>query len=142
MARQGVMSYVAVKNPRPEVLPMTKPIYKIFIFLKRRAGMSLAEFQDYYETKHSKLCQKYMVGVTKYRRDYITPLPDPSTGVPAEMEFDVITELWFEDRKIFDAIIKAASRGQMPDDVIEDEKRVFDRTKIRYASVIEQESEI
>ena len=114
---------------------MLVEIYKVFIFLKRRPGMSLEDFHTYYEERHSILCEKYMTGVTNYVRHYIQPLPDPVTGVPQEMDFDVITELQFEDREIFNTVLKYAGQGILPADVIEDEEKVFDRSKSRFTTV-------
>ncbi len=116
---------------------MTNPVYKVLIFLKRRPGLSVADFRAYYEGHHAPLCRQYAVGVKRYMRRYIDPLPLPDTGEPPELEFDVVTELWFENKAIYDAIIDIASRGAFPEDVIEDEKRVFDRSKIRFARVAE-----
>jgi hypothetical protein len=119
---------------------MSKQIYKILIFLKRRPGLSLAEFRDYYETQHMPLCMKYMSGVQRYFRRYVELLPDPTTGEPRELDFDVITELWFDDRKTSEMVLKYGTRSQLPDEVIADEERVFDRSKTRYAAVTENET--
>lgn len=116
---------------------MAKPIYKVLIFLKRRPGMSLEEFREYYEGTHVPLCSKYTTGVSRYVRRYVQPLPNAITGSNEELEFDVITELWLEDRDTFDKVLQYAARGILPQEVIEDEERVFDRRKIRYATVIE-----
>lgn len=121
---------------------MSNKIYKILIFLKRRPGLSLDEFRDYYEIKHIPLCKKYMSGVQRYFRRYVQLLPDPVTGAPIELDFDVITELWFNDKKMFELVLEYGTRGQMPAEVIADEERVFDRSKIRYAAVTEIETDI
>jgi EthD domain len=116
--------------------------YKILIFLKRRPGLSLEEFRDYYEGSHAKLCAKYAVGALRYFRRYVQPLPDPATGRADEMDFDVVTELWFEDRTAYERTLKYAARGILPADVLCDEERLFDRSKARYATIVESESEL
>ena len=40
------------------------PTYKILMFLKRRPGMSMEAFQDYYETHHAPLALKYGSGLS------------------------------------------------------------------------------
>jgi len=100
----------------------------------------MAEFREYYEGVHAKLAVKYAVGLKRYMRRYVEPLRYASKDAPAEMEFDVITELWFDDRNIFDNVVKFAARGVLPDDILADEERVFDRPKTRYATVIEADS--
>lgn len=115
------------------------PIYKIMIFLKRREGLSLEEFRDYYENHHVPLCRQYMTGVTRYVRHY--PLPVTSEfGDSAELGFDVITELRFADSATFEMVLKYGSRGQLPVDVLADEERLFDRSKTRYTAVLDCET--
>jgi EthD domain len=120
---------------------MSTQICKVLIFLKRRPGMSQEAFRDYYENVHSKLGEKYSAGVRRYVRRYVQPLPRES-GINDEMDFDVITELWFDDRALCDKVAEFASRGQLPADVLADEERVFDRSKTRYATVVELESKL
>ena len=51
---------------------MAEPVYKILYFMKRRPGMSVADFRDYYENHHSKFVQKYITSdVKRYVRRYI-----------------------------------------------------------------------
>jgi hypothetical protein len=116
--------------------------FKVLIFLKRRPGMSLAEFRDYYENVHSKLGEKYAVGLRRYIRRYVQPLPAAVPGIPDELGFDVITELWFDDRAVADKVAQFASRGELPAEVLADEERVFDRSKTRYATVVELDSKL
>lgn len=120
---------------------MAQETYKMLIFLKRRPGMSLEEFRDYYENRHVPLCLKYSAGPTRYVRRYIQAMVNQATGEPSEPEFDVITEIWFTDRKAMDIALKYAGRGILPPDVLEDEQRVFDRSKSRFTWVVEVETD-
>jgi len=119
---------------------MSKSNYKILLFMKRRPGMTLEAFQDYYENHHVPLCEKYISGVSRYVRRFLTPHRNPETGATQELQFDVITELWFEDAAIFRGTVEYLATSIMPDEVVEDEKRLFDRTKTRMATVVECES--
>jgi len=119
---------------------MSTALFKILIFLKRRPGMSTEAFRDYYERVHSKLGEKYSTGVKRYTRRYVEPLADDLRGQAEALDFDVITELWFEDRAIFDRVVKYAARGILPPEVIEDEERLFDRPRSRFVTVVEHES--
>lgn len=118
---------------------MADPIHKILILLKRRPGMTAEEFREYYENRHRKVVDKYLQGVRKYVRRYLDPLPHPDTREITEPEYDVITELWFDRKEAVDGIIAMLRHGRLPDEVIEDEKRVFDRPKTRYVYAIEFE---
>lgn len=119
---------------------MSKDVYKILLFMKRRPGMSMEAFQDYYENHHAPLCAKYASGVSRYIRRFLTPHPNPETGERGELPYDVITELWFEDEAVFRATVQYLSTSIMPDEVVEDEKQLFDRPKLRMATVVERES--
>ncbi len=116
---------------------MAKESYKILLFMKRRPGMSVEAFQDYYENHHAPLCVTYASGMKRYERRFLTPHPNPETGATEELAFDVITELWFDDETIFRNTVTYLSTSKMPEAVVEDEKRLFDRSKTRMATVVE-----
>ncbi len=117
---------------------MAKEITKIIIGLKRRPGMSVEAFRDYYETRHTVLASKYaQPGMCHYSRRYLDPLPQLDSKVIYEPEFDVLTELWYDDRKAYEGLIWMVSKGSLPDDIFEDEQLLFDRTKTRYFTVTE-----
>ena len=117
-------------------------VYKMLLFLKRRPGMSVEDFRAYYESTHVKLCEKYAVGAQKYVRRFIDPVANPATGQIEEMEFDVITEIWITDRKAFETLLEFTAKGVVPPEIIEDEKKLFDRARSRAASVVEHESDL
>jgi hypothetical protein len=121
---------------------MSAKAFKILIFLKRRPGMSVEAFRDYYENRHARLCEKYTTGVTRYMRRFLDPLPNPETGRNDELPYDVITELWFDDEATFEATVKYVSTSVMPGEVIADEMNLFDRGKSRIATVVECESQL
>lgn len=119
---------------------MEKKTYKILMFMKRRPGMTFEAFKDYYETQHVPLCLKYTSGVSRYLRRFITPYPNPETGAQDELQFDVITELWFEDEALFRGTVRYLATSVMPDEIVEDEKQLFDRDRTRMATLVECES--
>jgi EthD domain len=114
--------------------------YKILLFMKRRPGMTFEAFRDYYENHHVPLCLKYTSGVSRYVRRFLTPQPNPETGATQELQFDVVTELWFEDEAVFRGTVQYLATSIMPDEIVEDEKRLFDRALTRMATVVECES--
>jgi hypothetical protein len=114
--------------------------FKVLLFMKRRPGMSMAEFMDYYENSHSKLGEKYSQGVVRYIRRYLEPQRSGETGCTDELAYDVVTELWFKDEAIYRGLVQYLSTSVMPDDVVTDEAKLFDRSSIRFATIIERES--
>ncbi|WP_232495302.1 EthD domain-containing protein [Novosphingobium kaempferiae] len=114
--------------------------YKILLFMKRRPDISVEAFRDYYETRHAPLAEKYSRGVSRYIRRYIDPQPHPETGAFTDGP-DVITELWFDDEKVWRATLGYITTSLMPDEIVADEANLFDRASFRIATVVERESE-
>ncbi len=126
---------------RASVLPReSASLIKLVMPMKRRAGMSIAEFRDYYESKHRLIGEKYLRGyATKYIRRFIDPLPDRN-GVLSDPEFDVLLEIWYPDR---DAFEQCGQRLRAPDvaaEIREDEAQLFDLEHMRSYLVEEHES--
>jgi len=119
---------------------MTENNYKILLLMKRRPGMTFEAFKDYYENHHAPLCAKYASGVSRYVRRFLTPHRNPETGATEELQFDVITELWFNDEAVYRGTVEYLATSIMPDEVVADEKNLFDRAKTRMATVVECES--
>jgi len=118
---------------------MSEKTYKILLLMKRKPGISVAAFRDYYETRHAPLAEKYGAGTNRYIRRYIDPQPHPETGIN-ELPYDVITELWYRDEADFKATLNYITTSIMPDEIVEDEKNLFDRASFRIATVVEHES--
>jgi uncharacterized protein (TIGR02118 family) len=116
--------------------------YKILLFMKRRPGMSMQAFEDYYENHHVPLAMKYSSSIARYVRRYITAHPNPETGATDELQYDVITELWFDDEATFRGTLNYLSTSVMPDEIVEDEKQLFHRPTMRIATVVERESDM
>ena len=120
---------------------MAGTVFKILLFMKRRPDISVEAFREYYETRHAPLAEKYSRGVSRYIRRYIDPQPHPETGEWTEGP-DVITELWFEDEKVYRGTLAYITSSLMPEEIIEDEKHLFDRSSFRIATVVECESDM
>jgi hypothetical protein len=119
---------------------MTDNSFKILLFMKRRPDISIEAFRDYYETRHAPLAERHSQGIKRYIRRYLDPQPHPETGPAAELPFDVITELWFDNEQIFRATVGYITTTIMPDEIIADERHLFDRSSFRIATVVERES--
>jgi uncharacterized protein (TIGR02118 family) len=121
-----------------------KPIdgaWKIVLLMKRKPGISVEEFRSYYETHHAPAAEPYSAGVKRYVRRYLDPQDHPETGPGGELPYDVITELWFDDEERFKATLGYVTTAIMPADIIEDEKRLFDRSSFKIATYTECESD-
>lgn len=118
-----------------------KTYWKILLFMKRRPGMSIEDFRDYYENRHVPLCLKYSGGVARYFRRYLDPQTHAESGRNDELPYDVITELWFDNEATWKATVAYISSTVMPDEVVTDELNLFDRPTMRMATVVEKETE-
>ena len=74
-------------------------MFKTVCLLKRKPGMSLDDFKAYYETHHKRFGETYLPKTARFMRRYMNPVPNPMTGEVAELDYDVITETWFENRE-------------------------------------------
>ncbi len=115
-------------------------MYKVLIFLKRRQDLTPEAFRDYYEQQHGPLCQKYMQGVARYTRRYLDPVANPDLPGSGDVGFDVVTEVWFDDREAYEGMLKYAARGILPDEIIADEEKLFDRSQTRFCTVLEYDT--
>ena len=70
--------------------------------LKRKPGMTMDEFIDYYETRHARLGGRFVTTMSRYRRLYLRPAPYPLDGSTVEAAYDVVVELSFPDQAALD----------------------------------------
>lgn len=113
-------------------------MFKIMILIKRRAGMSMDEFIDYYENRHAVLGVRLVPNMKAYTRRYLTPLGEDAPELP----YDVATEIVFDDEDAFAEAIASISEPATRAELDADEERCFDRSTITFMKVEERSSEI
>jgi hypothetical protein len=116
--------------------------WKILLFMKRRPGMSVEAFREYYENHHVPLALKESAAVTRYMRRYLEPHPNPDTGDKSELPYDVVTELWFDNETSWRGTVTYLETTVLNDKIVEDEKKLFDRRTMRMATVVECETDM
>ena len=115
---------------------------KLIMPMKRRPGMSIEEFREYYETKHRLIGEKYLKGfVSKYIRRFTNPLPDRD-GELRDPEYDVILEIWYPDEAAFKACGEKLRAPEIAQEIKEDEEKIFDMRYMRSYLVEESESDM
>lgn len=105
-------------------------VVKVVGLFKRKPGLSIEEFVDYYENHHIKLFEDHIShpGVLRYARRHLetfTGLASPLT-TPKSGGYDVIMEVWYSDRELFDTF-KGQSNPDFSEIVKKDEENLFDR---------------
>lgn len=114
---------------------------KMIGLLKRRPGMSTAEFRDYYERAHRLIGEKHLAGYAcRYVRRYLDPAPGRTSD--GEAPYDVILEVWYPDQAAFEAAGRHLAKPDIAAEIAADEERLFDRPQNRFYLVEEVESEI
>jgi hypothetical protein len=99
-------------------------VFKTFAYLHKREGMTAEAFKDYYENHHVKLVLSHAPLPKVYKRNFLVRGDAANLESPA-IDFDVITELAWDDRSGFENWITVLG---IPE-IAEDEARFLDRAK-------------
>jgi hypothetical protein len=111
-------------------------MFRMICLLKRKDGMSVAEFRAYYEGRHRVLALRHMRHVERYTRKYLDPI-DPAGGT--EQPYDVVTEVSCRDRAAFEMFLIHMGQPDIAALITEDEGHLFDRPSMRFYTVEEHE---
>ncbi|WP_178128944.1 EthD domain-containing protein [Pseudomonas sp. PB120] len=114
-------------------------MYKCIALLKKRADLSRDQLIDYYENNHAPLIKSLFPGIKEYRRNFLD-LEGAFLSQTASIDFDVVTEIWFEDRAAYDVFIAENRKPDVARRIAEDELNVFDRNATRMFVVEEKSS--
>ena len=103
---------------------------KVVGLFKRKPGLSMEEFKDYYENHHIKLFDEQVShpGVLRYARRYLEPFAGLALPLATQKSggYDVIMEVWYSDKELFDSF-KGQSNPDFSEIVKKDEEKLFDR---------------
>ncbi len=109
----------------------------LITLLKRRAGLSKADFIAYYEAHHRKIGEQVLGG---YATRYVRRFLHPSDGQDQVCDADVVLEIDFPDAETRDACFAAMSDPAVMAMIVADEEKLFDRSRIRTFNVEESVS--
>lgn len=118
-------------------------MFKTLTLLKRRADIDMVEFVRRYEEGHSKLGERLLRGsATRYVRRYLYPVGNPETGEVEESEHDVVMEIWYPDRAVWESTMARLSTAEIRAEIVADEETLFDRARNRFYILEEYESDL
>lgn len=101
---------------------------KLIAMIKRKSGLSRQEFVDYYEGTHVPFVARQSGSFfVDYKRNYICE----ELGGAGTETFDVVTEVWLEDRAALDGLIAMMTASPWAKELAEDEDRFVDRASMR-----------
>lgn len=105
------------------------PPVKLVLLLRKKPELPFADFQEYYEDHHEPLVIKLLPSIAGYRRNYTIPggtfVYSHIADVPPPPEFDVMTELWFNNVADYEAMIAGMGRPEIGDLIRNDETKLF-----------------
>jgi len=116
-------------------MTMVKTIYLI----KKKPGLTPAEFREHYEEVYVPLALSLYPTIRKSVRNYTIPNDIPTNAV--DLDFDCMTEVWFDDMEGFQAMVDTAN-GDAGQADVHCQKVFIDLTQTAYSLVEEVESEI
>lgn len=107
---------------------------KMIFFLKRKPGLTAAQFREHYENSHARLAQKYIGHLlTGYVRNYpsfaaLDPSNVPPGTQPAayDIGYDAITEMRVKDMAAVEEIGRIFNDPQIQPILKADEQRFLD----------------
>jgi len=113
-------------------------VFKTIALLKRKPGMSRADFIDYYENHHSRLIRELQPQILDYRRNFINRDDGFISTAAQEPDFDVITEMWYADRASYEEAMTVWNDPQLTERRVNDEMQFLDINKITFFIVDER----
>lgn len=114
-------------------------MFKVLTFLKKRHDLSSQEFRKYYEEHHARLGKQVLGSdVRRYVRRYLTPFSATGDAALTGLDYDVITETWFDSRETFESVMQRLNQPEIQSLIVEDEKKLFDRSR-NYIMYVEEE---
>jgi EthD domain-containing protein len=105
---------------------------RLVFVLRRKPGMSLAEFQQYWRTTHGPLVAKHgeTLNILRYVQLHTLedPVNDQLAGARGKMEtpYDGVAELWWNNREALAANFMNAAGQAAGRELLEDEERFID----------------
>ncbi len=115
-------------------------MFKTITLLKRKPGLSMAEFIDYYERVHAQIGRKYLAGrAIHYSRRFLHEIGDIYSN---DKPYDVVMEIWFKDRASFETTFAALQLPEIAAEIAADEENLFDRAYHRIFVVEEHETDL
>lgn len=107
---------------------------KLTALLKKKQGLSHEAFVRRYEEGHVPLVNEILPFHCDYKRNYIIPgslvTLEHLTEPPPPPDFDVFTQLWFENQSKLDAFLNALANTDAGARIARDEEDLFKRDKM------------
>ncbi|MCL2535616.1 MAG: EthD domain-containing protein [Nocardiaceae bacterium] len=104
-------------------------MFKAVALLARKSELTREQFVEHYETVHVPLILRSFPQIKEYRRNFVDLTDSVRAPGVADPIFDVITEMWFEDRAGYDAMLAAHADPAIGGPVAQDANLFLDMSK-------------
>ncbi|WP_176590509.1 MULTISPECIES: EthD domain-containing protein [Sphingobium] len=104
-------------------------MFKLIGLLKKRSDVDFEYFKDYYENQHAPYASEILPVGRDYRRNYVKRLRANGVEVDDAFEYDVVTEMWFDDEVGYERFSAAMADAEIRRKIIADEEKFLDRSK-------------
>ena len=120
-------------------------VFKQVCFFRKRPDMTMEEFIDYYENRHSRLSERLnrspsIPNAVRYVRRYLTPERNPVTGEVIDPGYHCIMEIWWNSRADFENSQRVIADPERLPSILEDEAQLFETHSNPMCSVVEYDS--
>ena len=115
---------------------------KSIALLRRKPDVSREAFIDYYETRHAPLILSLFPTIREYRRNFIDLEGAFLYPDARPVDFDAVTEIWFDDRAGYDAFVAHATKPEIAQKIADDESNFLVSSMTRMFLVEEHRSAI
>ncbi|MEO1130650.1 MAG: EthD domain-containing protein [Planctomycetota bacterium] len=107
---------------------------KLVMCLRRKPGMTRAQFLEYWRTQHAPLFMQFadVFGTKKYVQDYTLDSPlnrAMQTSRSMLEEYDGIAHVWFESEEALVAAMSSPEGQELSARLLEDESNFIDHTR-------------
>ena len=111
---------------------------RVLWLLRRKPGISFAQFREHYETSHAVLGQKYLGHLLLgYRRNYVLPAEAATSPVLQRVlaakgwDYDCVAEWDLADEAAFEQVVAILSDPEIGAIFHADEEHFLDRAAVR-----------
>jgi len=115
---------------------------KVIAMLRKRADISREDFIRYYNENHAPLILSLLPGIVEYRRNFTVFDGAYVNEGAAPFDFDVLTEIRFQNRAAYDAAMAVAADPTVAQRIADDEENFLDRSGTRMFLVEEASSQL
>jgi hypothetical protein len=118
------------------------PMFKQVSLMKRHPSLTMDEFIARYEGHHAHFGEMLFPKARRFVRRYVQPQINPLTGTAAELDFDVVMELWWDSQADHEEAMRHLATSSLLEQVRESGEALFDAKLNRAFTVVEHDSPV